>query len=228
MEKVSFYCVNFKNEERKTRILGRFERLGVPINFVPAVELDDPRLAVDYVKEKKAASCILGHIDSLKHFVENTTHDFCVVCEDDVMISKHLKEDLNEFIEMYDKFSLNVLLLGYLMPYKLEDSHSYFDTLASTDKYKYKTFPDDVWGSQMYLVSRKNAIDMVERYQPEFILKNPEIPYSADWTLTKYGNRLMVYPMLGVEEGSIQTDHCGQNNFHQHCYTVNFNPDIHF
>lgn len=228
MEKVSFYCVNFKNEDRRKRILGRFERVGIPIHFVPAVELDDPRLAVDYVKDKRIGSNLLGQIDSLKHFVENTTNDFCVVCEDDVMISKNLKEDFKEFIEIYDKFSLNLLLLGYLMGFKLEDCHLDFHTVVSTDKYKYKTFPDDLWGAQMYLVSRKNAIEMVERYQPEFILKNPGIPYNPDWTITKYGNRLMVYPMVAVEEGNTQTNSSMHSDYHRHCHNVNYDPDIHF
>lgn len=228
MENVSFYCVNFKDEERRARMTSRFERLGLELNFVAGVEASDPRLDFDYVSDKRTASVMLQHIDSLSHFVENCTTDYCIVCEDDVMISKDLKDDLPEFIEMYEKFLPNVLLLGYLITFKLEDWYSYFDTQASTSKYKYRLYPDHLWGSQMYLVSRQNAINMIERYQPTFMLTTPEIPYNPDWTLTKNSNRLMVYPMVAVEEGSTKTDHSGQNEFHQQSHDVNFNPDIHF
>jgi len=206
----------------------RFETLCLELNFVAGVEATDPRLDVDYVSDKRSACVMLQHVDSLRHFVENCTTEYCIICEDDVMISKDLKDDLPEFIEMYERFSLNVLLLGYLAAFKIEDWHLYYDIKASTSKYKYKSFPNDLWGSQMYLVSRKNAVDMIQRYQPTFMLNTPEIPYSPDWTLTKYGNRLMVYPMVAVEEGSTKTDDTGQNEFHQQSHAINFNPDIHF
>lgn len=228
MENISFYCVNFKNESRRQRMTDRFEKLNIPLNFVPGVELDDPRVCFDYVTDKRTACIMLQHVDSLRHFIENSTNNYCIVCEDDILISKNLKTDLAEFIEIYENLSLNVLLLGYLVSFKIEDWFSSFVVKASTDKYKYTTFPDDVWGSQMYLVSRKNAIDMVQRYTHEFMRDTPQIPFNPDWTLTKYGSRLLVNPMVAVEEGTTQIGDNAHNEFHARCYQANFNSNIHF
>ena len=225
---VSFYCINFNDNDRKEKMIARWNKLELSLNFVSPVETSDIRLNVSHVEDKRTASIMLQHVDSMKHFLENSTNKYCIICEDDITVSKNIKRDLPEFINVYENFSLDVLLLGYLVSYEIEPWNTYYITKLITDRYQYKTFPPDLWGTQMYLFSRNYAIEMVEKYQLDFILKNPQIPYNPDWTITKLGNNLLVYPMIAVEEGATKTDHEGQNNVHTKTFTINFNPDVHF
>jgi GR25 family glycosyltransferase involved in LPS biosynthesis len=228
MTNVSFYCINFKDDNRRTNMINRWNKLDLILNFVDPVEQDDSRLNVPYIQDRRTASIMLQHIDSMKHFLDNSTNEYCIICEDDIFVSKNLKENLPEFINTYEKLSLDVLLLGYLVSYEIEPWNTYYNTKLITDKYQYKTFPNDLWGTQMYLFSRKHAKHMIETYQLDFIFKNPDIPYNPDWIITKLGNNLIAYPMIAVEEGITKTDHYGQNEVHSKTFTVNFKPDVHF
>jgi len=50
-------------------------------------------------------------------------------------------------------------------------------------------------------------------------------PFSADWTITKDGNRALIFPMLAVEDGKTRNCDSGQDIFHQSCHLYNYNPE---
>ena len=94
---VGFYCINYKDEKRRAKMVDRWAKLELPLHFVPPVESDDPRLLnteIDITKEKRTWSIMLQHLDSIRHFIEETDKDYCVVCEDDILVSKYLKMDM--------------------------------------------------------------------------------------------------------------------------------------
>jgi len=74
----------------------------------------------------------------------------------------------------------------------------------------------------MYLLSRKQAIRIVEKYAngyADYFLANSATvfpPFSADWSITKEGRRCIVYPMLAIEDGNTGygEDEGGQREFH--------------
>ena len=99
-DKTGFYCVNFKDEDRRNKMSSRFEQLGIPLNFVDHVSNDDMRLAnVPERADKRTWSIMLQHMDSIRHFVEDTQNDFCIVMEDDILVSKDIVNDLHGVIE---------------------------------------------------------------------------------------------------------------------------------
>jgi hypothetical protein len=55
-------------------------------------------------------------------------------------------------------------------------------------------------------------------------------PFSADWTITKDGNRALITPCLAVENGKVEVAHFGgsyeQYFFHKKCHEVQYDPDI--
>ena len=227
------YVINFQDESRKENMIHRFDSFGISLNFVPSVFTGDNRL--DAVQgDKRIWSIMLQHLDSIRDFYVNTTADHCIVCEDDIFISKHFARDLPHVIDYFDYLKLDVLLLGYLLPYKLQQDDNLILVLNSgkdevTDPvYSFKHYTDDLWGSQMYLISRKHAKYLLDAYTVEWSLQNLHLPYSPDWILTKVGNRAMLYPMLAVEEGNTKTEDCGQNRFHQNCFLANYDADIYF
>jgi hypothetical protein len=79
------------------------------------------------------------------------------------------------------------------------------------------------------VVKNGNMYKITDTYDFNNYAQNPEkyTPYSADWIITKNGNRAIIHPLIAVEEGDTKTDHSGQNDFHRSCFLCNYNPDIH-
>jgi len=203
----------------------RFKQLNLNIQFVDPVFENDTRL-IDTNLYKRTSSIMLQHLDSIKHFYYNTSADQCVICEDDIFISKNLPKDLPEIVHTFKELNLDVLLLGYLFPYSLHGNW-HFPVLKDTEKYCYHGFPDDIWGSQMYMISRKHAKFILDTFTIEFAIKNLEkVHYNPDWTITKYGKRSCIKPMIAVEEGDEKSGHGGQCDFHRTCFEHNYNEDV--
>lgn len=138
------------------------------------------------------------------------------------MISKHLPNDLPEIIETYDHLELDVLLMGYLIPYKITDDNHYYPLKERNYKYSYHGYPGDIWGSQMYMVSRKHAEILLQKYTVENAISDDAEPFSPDWTLTKYGNRAAIYPMVALEEGDTKCNWDSEINYHQRCFKTHY------
>jgi hypothetical protein len=222
--KISFYCVNFNDESRKNKMTSRFEQLGLLLNFVDPVRNDDARLAdVPERADKRTWSIMLQHMDSIRKFVEETQNDFCIVMEDDILVSKDIVNDLPGAIETYNKLELDVLVLGYLLPFKIHDYNTCFRLKDRNNKYSYYDFPGDLWGAQMYMVSRNHAIHLLELYTIEHAVETIDTePFSPDWTLTKYGKKAIIYPMIAVEEGGTKANSYSESQFHLSCYLTNY------
>ena len=223
---VVFYVINFKDDARKERMVSRFEQVGIDLHFVNPVFENDPRLQ-NTPLYKRTSSIMLQHLDSIRNFYENTSAKYCIVCEDDIHISKHLHEHLPKIIQDFESLDLDLLMLGYLYPYGMH-GNPHFRTLKTTDNYTYHAYPDDIWGSQMYLISRKHAETLLNKYTIQFAIEQLEIiHYNPDWTITKCGKRALISPMLAVEEGDDKSKHEGQTEFHRLCHLGNYNPNVH-
>lgn len=224
---VVFYMINFNDENRKKRMIDRFEYLNLDLQFVNPVYDNDPRLTGTNLY-KRTSSIMLQHLDSIRHFYENTSSKYCVVCEDDIFISKNLASDLPDIINNFEYLQLDVLLLGYLFPYELHGNW-HFPVLKDTKNYCFHGYPDDIWGSQMYMISRKHAKYLLDTFTIDFAIQNLEkIHYNPDWTITKYGKRSLISPMLAVEEGDEKSGHHGQSDFHKQCFEHNYKNDVYF
>ena len=235
-EYIKFYCINFKDEKRREKMQNRWDLLKLDLNFVDPVETSDPRFDIvrkhNPNKGLRDWAIMLQHLDSLRHFVEKTEYikgeknEYVIICEDDIMVSKHLPNDLPEIMETYDQLNLDVLLMGYLIPYKIYDDNHYYPLKERNYKYSYHGYPGDIWGSQMYMVSRKHAEILLQKYTIEYALfsedKVDKEPFSPDWTLTKYGNRSVIYPMVALEEGDTKCNWDSEIDYHQKCFKTHY------
>lgn len=230
---IPIYIISFNNEERKTRMIKRFNKLEFnDINFIKEVYKNDERLTSLSSMEKydkidhRTWSIMLQHMDSIKDFYYNKESDLCILCEDDITVSKDLKEELNDIMPTFYKLNLDIIMLGYLLPFKIDSYNTHFKELYSCDYYKYYTYPNDIWGTQMYMISKKYAKYLIDTFDIKYAYDNIETnPYSSDWIITKNGNRALLYPMIAVEEGVNLSDDESQISYHKLCYTVNFIPD---
>jgi hypothetical protein len=232
-----FYCLSFNNKERKESMTARFDKIGISCNFYEGVTVEDNRIAnkkLDF-GTKCCWSCAYGHLDMINNFYHNSNKEFGIFCEDDLLIHKDLKSFMPKIITDFKELKLDVLLLGYLIPFKINEDIPGFE-LKSTSytnsidtKYKYHNFPNDVWGTQMYMLSKKQAGVLLDKYYTDYAdktLSNPNMtPFSADWTLTKDENRGVIFPMFATEDNLKFYEHSGQHNFHKMCFDVNFDKD---
>jgi hypothetical protein len=231
---VSFYCVNFKDEERRSNMIKRFEILGMELKFVEPVYITDPRLDIESINSnigtKRIWSIMLQHLDSIQDFYENTTNEYMILCEDDILLSKDMLINLPSILETFQELNLDVLLLGCLLNFKIDRQMIYqdYNVMKETEKYTYYDFPYHVWGSQMYLIDRNHAKFLLDKYTIDYALADLNRPFNPDWTLTKDGKKCMIYPMIAIEEGVSKSDHGGQNYFHLECFRVNYDENVYF
>ena len=217
------YVINFDDDNRKEKMIQRFNKMDIKLKFTSPVYQSDSRIPQhsDQPIEKRTWAIMLQHLDSIRDFYENTNSIHCIVCEDDIMISKNFKNELPNILQNFDQLKLDILLLGYLLPFKLNENY-YFKPKS----HQYYDYPNDLWGSQMYLISRTYAKFLLDKYTIEFALNNLDKPYSPDWVITKNGNKAILYPMLAVEEGLTKTNNDSQNDFHKRCFDANYDPNI--
>jgi hypothetical protein len=217
--------VNFLDEFRRSKMVKRFDRLHIPVNFVSPVFKSDSRLSIEGIREehKRTYSIMLQHVDSIQDFLNTTdeSEKYCIVCEDDILLSKRLLEKLPEICSNFLDLELDVLLLGYLSPDKILDS-IIFPVLKNEKEFTYTGYHSDLWGSQMYMVSREYAKRVVETFHPGYILREDSLPYNPDWTITKCGKRALINPMLALEEGEVKNECYAQSSFHRRCFEMNF------
>ena len=226
------YCLSYNNVKRKTQMENRFQELNLKCTFHKgsSVNIDDQIV----INRKNIASwsCMLGHLDMIKHFYENSEKEYGIFCEDDIYIHKDFKLLLPNIIEDFKLMNLDVLLLGYLIQFKIESKHIMFNLKSHSNdlKYTYYNYPDDLWGAQMYMLTKKHAKYILDKYTIYYPIRtftdNTLVPFSSDWTITKEGNRALIYPMLAVEIADKISGHQGQDTFHENCKNFNYNPDI--
>lgn len=221
MDDVRVYSFSYNNPERFARMNERFNTAGFPIHWVDPVLSTDSRL-ID-VSGSRIHRIMYGHMDMIRQFL-SSSGSWGVFCEDDVYIRKDFSKTLRQAIDGYIRLELDVLLLGYLIPYAPATSSIHECHSALEPTFSFITYNNDLWGSQMYLLHRKAAQALVDKYGDH---NRVEGPFNPDWTITKFGKCAAIYPMLAVEEGNVDTTHEGQRHFHSNCTAVNYNIDLH-
>jgi len=228
-----FYCLSFNNPTRKENMTRRFNIAGIDCKMYEGVNEQDHRIT-----DKNNMRCLsftYGHLDMINDFYYNTDKPFGIFCEDDIFIHKDLKNLLPNIMTDFYYMNLDVLLLGYLLPFKLDSQMKYQQfpiKYISPKKQIYYEYPDDVWGAQMYMLSRNNAKKLLDRYSfssgyyERTKHDNSLKCFSSDWTLTKDGNRAIISPMLATEDNQSDYDDYGQRIFHQNCFNANFDPEL--
>ena len=218
------YVLSYKNPDRATRMASRLERLNLSYSFPPPVEKEDIRIPAHLSDDiKRLFSCTWGHLDMIRQFAETDTDvEYGIFCEDDIHIRRDLPTLLPMLTAAYEAYGLDLLLLGYLSPFPLIQG-------VSQHRISIMGYNDQQWGAQMYMISRANARKFLDHFGGDYGLRsldsaNNLAPFSPDWTVTKFGNRALIYPMMAVEEGAIVGDHSVHVSFHAQCHVVNYDP----
>ena len=230
---MKIYIISYKNEERLNRMRKRFEQVGMgeDVIITKEVHLNDDRLMGLSTREKykkidlRTWAIMLQHMDAIREFYEGKD-DYCIICEDDIHISKDFSKELGVIVKEFDEMKLDVLILGYLFPYKISHNPHFPKILTNELGYTYHSYPDDRWGTKMNMVSRSYAKFLLDRFTVEYAYEIIDTyPYSCDWIITKNGKKALISPMLAVEEEVNLSGNHGQNDFHKRCFEANYDSN---
>ena len=134
-----------------------------------------------------------------------------------------------ELIASFERRKLDILLLSYLTTTVPTGLITHNGFCSSDINCIYLTFGGNLWGAHMYMLNRHTAQRFLDQYTVEYSIQtltdSTIQPFSPDWTLTKNGVRALVYPMMGLEEGFVNTDNVAQIEFHKSCFKTHYNPD---
>ena len=175
----------------------------------------------------------------IRDFLDNDSSEYGIFCEDDILIDINFKSRLEHVLADFEILGLDTMLLGYLITYPLVGEsngnyaklrHSIYVDIDNTEITTFRYYDyGDIWGTQMYMLSRKQARKIIDKYANGYaddFLKNPTAvfpPFSADWSITKEGKRCIVYPMLAIEDGLTNYEDGGQHDFHMSSHTSHIN-----
>lgn len=199
----------------------RFKQVNITdFTFSAGVSISDHRISqVADPHTQKCHSCMFGHLDMIRDFLYNTADPYAIFCEDDILIADDFVEKCRLVMKDFDTLKLDVLLLGCLIPDIIVGNTHNGHLAYISGEFKYFNYPREVvWGTQMYMISRAYARQIINMYGngPEFTeTLEYVLPFSADWTITQHGNKRFVYPMLAIEDGLSKYDHYGQGEFHR-------------
>lgn len=235
-DKIEFYCLSYQNPERAKDMTDRFAKIGAKLNIYGGVAHDDARIA-EHIKEDKDAvykrvwSVTYGHLDMLQLFYE-TGKPYGMFCEDDIYIRSDLGKRLPEIIQDFDYMNLELMLMGYMTTSGVSVNNSgynYAFPFSETRGHQYHRYPNEQWGTHLYMVSREYAKTAVEKFgkdhAPKTLTNNTVIPFNPDWTITKPTRRALIYPMMGLENGKDSFEHYGhwgQYYFHMDTFKTNY------
>jgi hypothetical protein len=240
------YIVGFKKENRQ-KMHDRFFKINETCVIYNGVQDDDNRLleiklALPNVtkSELRIVAVMLSHLDLLRHFYEQTDLEYGIFCEDDIHINKNYRTVIKEIIydiEVKSKQSFDCILLGYLSSYPIHEGISSFPFAfppsyhkSEEKEYYYHRYPEGLFGAQMYMLSRKHVKNLLETYTIDYCIKSlqPDSglqPFNPDFTLTKSGNRVLVRPMVAIEEFRNYEDPV-HGNFHQKSFNYHFDSNV--
>ena len=134
-----------------------------------------------------------GSFYSILQMIEDFYHsdkEYGLFLENDVYLHKNLKEELTYACHMYSKLNLDVLLVGYLLNC-LPEHYGY--QLIYQDKYKFYRYDDHLWGSHGFILNKKQAKKLIDKYTVQYALDPSRVEIMcSDWVFTKQGKRALI------------------------------------
>ena len=230
---VGIYCLSYNNPTRRDAIVQKFDKLQLSdhLTIYQGVGPSDERMT-NAGKNARAWSIMYGHMDMIRQFYESN-HTYGIMCEDDILIRSDFHDHLGNLTTDFDMMKLDVLLLGYLINKSLV--HRDTNQQSIDNSFSYHDYTGNLWGAQMYMVSRTYAKYLLDTYTMEYAhdtLINPNAtPFSSDWTITKAGKKALVYPMFAVENNddvslNHYNDKYSQRKYHHDCYLTNYKESL--
>lgn len=222
-------------------MMHKFEKLGWHVRMMEGVDVQDSVRAPSTQQISEAIpkcrwdphawSVMQGHMCMLETYVQEGTAPYVLIMEDDILIRRDVNDHLPKIMHDFDLCGLDLLMLGYLTPEPVHIMHTKYPIINQV--FTLHTYPFNVYGTQMYVLTRSHAEWLVRNFGYESGWHQSVLPtsqsYAADWLITKTGKTACVYPMLAVEQSGGGTSYKDQEQteFHDLCHTSQYDAAIH-
>jgi len=113
---VDIYCLSYNNPKRYSIMDNKLKYFTKQYNIYKGVDKLDIRIQ----ENSWISSCMLGHMDMITNFYNNSTKEYAIFCEDDILIHTKFNELILSIITEIKIRKLDIVLLGYLMNYHTE------------------------------------------------------------------------------------------------------------
>lgn len=236
---IGIFCLSYNNHVRRIQIRTKFEAQGLEVVFYDGVSPADPRIQGRPLEQniQRAWSIMYGHLDMLRIFVDSGK-EFGILCEDDILIRKDFGENLAHILSHFKEMRLDILLLGCLCSNQNFRFCSNFPERHVSDYsthpfryYAYDANPSSaVWGTQMYLLHRSHAVYLLDKYGVGYADRTIEdkslVHFSADWTITKEGEKAIIYPLVAIENAEAEYEDEYQGSCRKKCYSIFYSKEL--
>jgi GR25 family glycosyltransferase involved in LPS biosynthesis len=237
-QSIDFFCLSHNNFERKENIKEIFKNQNLNIKFYDGVDYNDERIKGRNLDEntKRCWSIMYGHLDMIQTFL-NSDKEYGIFCEDDILVRKDFSMYLNYIINNFKELNLDVLLLGYLCSNDIRQYSNFPEkpinnyTLHPFKYYSYDSRPESgMWGTQMYMLHKTQARFLINKYSKDYadktIYDKNIIPFAADWTLTKEGNKAVIFPIIAIENGKSKYKDEYQDLCRKLCFDFSYSKEF--
>lgn len=215
-----FYCLSHNNKQKRRTMEEKFNKLNIDCQFYNGIQDNDSRISYySNLFNRRQKSITYSHLDIIRDFYFKSDKDYAIICEDDILINKHIVFILDKLIKDFEKMKLNILLLGYMLPYKLERCHVHSEYSIKLPKisdsyYTYHNYPEYLSGTQMYMITKVYAKYILDYYDNCILLDKYHL---MDKLFIKDGNRALIYPMIAIE------DEKQKDGYHLFCHKTHYN-----
>ena len=216
-----FYCLSYYKEKRNI-MSEKFNKLNINCNFYAVVNDDNSKIdkKIYDKQQRKSLSIMYSHIEIIKHFYNNLNSKYAIICEDDIIIHKDIKNILRKVLIDFNILDLDILLLSYMVPYKITFSEMSSDyplkrEMLLDSYYKYHDYPKNISGTQMYMITKEYAKYILNKLD-ETCETFDEKYFTIDKLLLYGGNKALLYPMLAIENDE------QEDEYHKLCHKIHF------
>ena len=219
---IEFYCLSFY-EEKRENMKQQFQKLNINCKFHNGVSHDTA--IINKIKNnivKKNLSMVYGYLEIMHHFINKSNATYAIICEDDICIHKDFLQIIYQVKKDFKRLELNLLLLGYMIPYQLTPDLSIFykKIYANRDiKSFYYKYPDCMNGTQMFMITKEHAKYLFDLYNQKHknIFANNCL---TDTIILQHSSSVLLYPMVAVENDE-QTD-----PYHKLCHKKHYDNNL--
>lgn len=236
---IGIYCLSYNNPDRRDKIRDKFESQGFSLSFYDGVSPEDARIQGRALEQnvQRTWSIMYGHLDMLSIFLKSGK-EYGIFCEDDILVRNDFGKYLTQILSHFKEMRLDVLLLGCLCSNPNFYRYSNFPERRISDYathpfryYAYDSNPDSaVWGTQMYLLHRSQAAFLLEKYANGYADRTIEdkslVHFSADWTITKEGEKAIIFPLVAIENAEAEYEDEHQGACRKKCYKLFYSDGL--
>lgn len=198
------YCIHVTEAvDRKRHLEAQFRHIGASrVIVVEALTPSSPEVVDhygagfrrDFPHWATTVSCFASHLKALRTFVEGSTDSYAIICEDDVCFRKDFAKALRR---VWDNMPEGCPLVA--LSYWHQRSELAPTTWAGRDPSQKNLAPiGTTAGALLYLISRKWAIEALERFDRP--LKDIVAPMKTSEAITLASGGLLAHPPLAVEK----------------------------